>query len=141
MWSIANDHLVFDNKETITWTNIGSSTVTINNVVREPSVLQFNDSNGSVVYVSGIEFLIWKYEASNNLIWGSDNNNNLLLESVSNDIILWESFDNNSQFIPRLSAEIIDNLGKKYKVNSIDDGVLRSRWSVKAISVAAQGTN
>jgi len=109
MWSIANDHLVFDNKETITWTNIGSSTVTINNVVREPSVLEFSDANGSVVYVSGIEFLIWKTETTT--------------------------------FIPRLSAEIIDNLGKKYKVNSIDDGVLRTRWSVKAISVAAQGTN
>ena len=132
---------MFDNKETISWKNTGFRATTLTNVIRKPSVLSFYDEDGNIVYAAGIEFLIWKYEASNNLVWDSGSNNNLLLESVGNDIILWESFDNNSQFIPKLNAEIVDNFGKKYKVNSITDGALRTRWSVQAVSSAGEGTN
>ncbi len=136
MLSISSDYSVFDNKETISWKNTGFTEITINNVVRKPSVLSFYDSDGNIVYAAGIEFLIWKYEANDNLTWGPGNNNNLLLESTSNDIILW-----NSHFTPKLNAEIVDNVGKKYKVNSITDGALRTRWSVQAVSSAGEGTN
>jgi len=112
MLLISSDYSVFDNKETIYWTNIGSSQATISNVIRKPSTLSFTDENGTIVYVASIEFLIWKTQVSYA-----------------------------GTFVPKVNAEIIDNLGKKYKVNSIDDGVLRSRWSVQSISVAAQGTN
>ena len=112
MLSISSDYSVFDNKETIYWTNIGSSQAIISNAIRKPSTLSFSDENGTIVYVASIEFLIWKTQVSYA-----------------------------GTFIPKVNAEIIDNLGKKYKVNSIDDGVLRSRWSVQSISVAAQGTN
>jgi len=141
MLSISSDYSVFDNKETISWKNTGFTATIINNVVRKPSILSFYDSDGNIVYAAGIDFLIWKYEASNNLTWGPGDNNNLLLESASNDTILWESFDNNSQFTPKLNAEIVDNVGKKYKVNSIIDGALRTRWSVQAVSSAGEGTN
>lgn len=54
--------------------------------------------------------------------------------------IIWK---NNSPagFVPKINAQIVDRLGKKYRVDSVNDGVLRSRWLVQCTSEAGQGTN
>lgn len=44
-------------------------------------------------------------------------------------------------FIPRLNAQIVDKFGKKYYVDSVNDGTLRSRWHIRCTSEANQGTN
>jgi hypothetical protein len=46
-----------------------------------------------------------------------------------------------SGFIPKLNAQIVDKFGKKYYVDSVNDGTLRSRWYVRCTSEANQGTN
>ena len=65
---------------------------------------------------------------------------------MDNDIVADDDETNidvvgSSSFIPRLNAIITDQNGKKYNVDLIDDGVLRTRWSVKATSQAGEGVN
>jgi len=54
--------------------------------------------------------------------------------------IIWKS-KVAAGFVPKLNARIVDNLGKTYRVDSVNDGVLRSRWLVQCTSDAGQGTN
>jgi hypothetical protein len=44
-------------------------------------------------------------------------------------------------FIPRLNAQVVDKFGKKYYIDSVNDGTLRSRWHIRCTSEANQGTN
>jgi hypothetical protein len=42
-------------------------------------------------------------------------------------------------FAPRVNARITDAHGRSYRVDSINDGVLRTRWLVNCTSEAGQG--
>lgn len=64
MLSIANDHLIFDNKETITFQNQGDGAVTINNVVRRRSMMQTVDQSGVSSYAASMKFIIYKTESA-----------------------------------------------------------------------------
>jgi hypothetical protein len=55
------------------------------------------------------------------------------------EFLVWK--DNAPSLNPKLNAIITDKNGKKYTVDLIDDGVLRTRWSVKATSLAGEGIN
>lgn len=134
--NIANDYMIFDNLETITFQNKGESAITISDVMRRPSVLGVDDGGGNVVYGAAIEFLIWKQIAIEDII--QDGNDNDLVYDGPYDFIL---SNESPSFVPRLNAIITDNLGKRYTVDSIDDGVLRTRWSIKATSYAGEGVN
>lgn len=135
MLNIADDYVIFDNKETITFQNQGESAVTINDVTRRPAVIATELASGATYYATGIEFLIWKNSIQ--MVY--------LIDGNGSDVISDDAYTNidlgSSEFIPRLNAIIIDKNGKKYNVDLIDDGVLRSRWSVKATSQAAEGIN
>lgn len=106
---IDGDWEIFDNRETITVQNKGSSTVTVADVVRRSATLGIADAAGNTVYAAGIAFIIWKAKAPD--------------------------------FIPRLNATVTDYLGKKYYIDSIDDGALRTRWYIKCTSETNQGVD
>jgi hypothetical protein len=135
MLNIADDYVIFDNKETITFQNQGDSVITITDVTRRPAVIATESASGTTYYTTGIEFLIWK----NSVLTA------YMIDGEGNYVVVDDSYTNidfvASEFIPRLNATIIDKNGKKYNVDLIDDGVLRSRWSVKATSQAAEGIN
>jgi uncharacterized protein YxeA len=135
MLNIADDYVIFDNKETITFQNQGDSVITITDVTRRPAVIATESSSGTTYYSTGIEFLIWK----NSVLTA------YMIDGEGSYVVVDDSYTNidfvASEFIPRLNATIIDKNGKKYNVDLIDDGVLRSRWSVKATSQAAEGIN
>jgi hypothetical protein len=136
MLNIADDYVIFDNKETITFQNQGESALTIADVTRRPAVLATDSASGSTYYAAAIEFLIWK-----NSIQSA-----YLQDGLDNDIVADDDETNidvggSSSFIPRINAIITDKNGKKYNVDLIDDGVLRTRWSVKATSQAGEGVN
>lgn len=42
-------------------------------------------------------------------------------------------------YIPRLNAKITDQFGKNFRVDIVDDGAFRTRWVLKATSVAGEG--
>ena len=42
-------------------------------------------------------------------------------------------------FAPKINARITDAKGKSYRVDSINDGVLRTRWLINCTSEAGQG--
>lgn len=46
-----------------------------------------------------------------------------------------------SGFIPKLNALVIDYLGKRYYIDTINDGTLRSRWYIQCTSETNQGIN
>ena len=135
MLNIADDYVIFDNKETITFQNQGESVITITDVTRRPAVIATESASGTTYYTTGIEFLIWK----NSVLTA------YMVDGEGNDVVSDDLYTNidfgSDEFIPRLNATIIDKNGKKYNVDLIDDGVLRSRWSVKATSQAAEGIN
>jgi hypothetical protein len=135
MLNIADDYVIFDNKETITFQNQGDSVITITDVTRRPAVIATELASGTTYYATGIEFLIWKNSVQTAYMVDG-NGNDVVCDDVYTNIDL-----GSSEFIPRLNATIIDKNGKKYNVDLIDDGVLRSRWSVKATSQAAEGIN
>lgn len=135
MLNIADDYVIFDNKETITFQNQGDIVITITDVTRRPAVIATELSSGTTYYATGIEFLIWKNSVQTAYMVDG-NGNDVVGDDVYTNIDL-----GSSEFIPRLNATIIDKNGKKYNVDLIDDGVLRSRWSVKATSQAAEGIN
>ena len=110
MLDISSDYEVFDNKENISFQNIGENSIVISNVIRRPANLAFESAAGTIMYAVAVEFIIWKLEAP-------------------------------VVFVPKLNAKITDNLGKIYNVDSIEDGVLRSRWNVKATAQASLGVN
>jgi len=110
MLDISNDHLIFDNTETVTLQNQGENALIVTNVVRRPAVMQLSDSNGNSWYAAAVEFWVWKTELP-------------------------------VQFTPKVNAKITDYLGKHYTVDSIDDGALRTRWAIKATSLAGEGIN
>jgi len=135
MLNIESDYLIFDNLETITFQNQGDSAVTIQNVMRRPAILQVESAGGGMVYAAAIEFLIWKEGTEDFLVDGQGN------------YITYDEDDasfidvSSSTLIPRINALITDKFGKKYLVDSIDDGVLRSRWSIRATSYTGEGVN
>ena len=135
MLNIESDYLIFDNLETITFQNQGDSAVTIQNVMRRPAILQVESAGGGMVYAAAIEFLIWKEGTEDFLVDGQGN------------YITYDDDDasfidvSSSTLIPRINALITDKFGKKYLVDSIDDGVLRSRWSIRATSYTGEGVN
>jgi hypothetical protein len=135
MLNIADDYVIFDNKETITFQNQGENVITITDVTRRPAVIATESASGTTYYSTGIEFLIWK----NSVLTA------YMVDGEGSDVVIDDVYTNidfvASEFIPRLNATIIDKNGKKYNVDLIDDGVLRSRWSVKATSQAAEGIN
>ena len=110
MLDISSDYEVFDNKENISFQNIGENSIVISNVMRRPATIAFESAAGTVMYAVAVEFIIWKMEAP-------------------------------VTFIPKLNSKITDNLGKIYNVDSIEDGVLRSRWSMKATAQASLGVD
>jgi hypothetical protein len=136
MLNIADDYVIFDNKETITFQNQGESAITIRDVTRRPAVIATDSAGGTTYYAAGIEFLIWKNSISGDYLEDGYSN-----EIVSDDDSTNIQVGEDPAFIPRLNAIITDNLGKKYNVDLIDDGVLRTRWSVKATSQAGEGIN
>lgn len=107
---ISNDWSIFDNRETITLTNINAAAQTIQDVVRRSSTINIADAAGNVVFSADVTFIIWKTKVPAN-------------------------------FVPKINALIIDSLNKRYRVDSVNDGVLRSRWLVQCTSEAGQGTN
>lgn len=135
MLDISSDYQIFDNLETITFQNQGDSAVTIQNVMRRPAILQVESAGGGMVYAAAIEFLIWKEGAEDFLVDGQVN------------YITYDEDDasfidvSSSTLIPRINALITDKFGKRYLVDSIDDGVLRSRWSIRATSYTGEGVN
>jgi len=135
MLDISSDYQIFDNLETITFQNQGDSAVTIQNVMRRPAILQVESVGGGMVYAAAIEFLIWKEGTEDFLVDGQGN------------YITYDEDDasfidvSSSTLIPRINALITDKFGKKYLVDSIDDGVLRSRWSIRATSYTGEGVN
>jgi hypothetical protein len=106
--NISNDWTVFDNTETITFTNIGSSPITIQRVVRRSSSMVIADGGGGLVYGADATFIIFKVNTPN-------------------------------AFAPKINAKITDAKGKSYRVDSINDGALRTRWLVNCTSEAGQG--
>ena len=64
MLDLTNDHLIFDNKETITFENKGDSPATINNVVRRRSIMQTTSQDGTTVYAASMKFIIYKVETA-----------------------------------------------------------------------------
>lgn len=71
---------------------------------------------------------------------GTDSMGGSIIYSTAIEFLIWK--DNAPvNFVPRLNAKITDELGRIYTVDIVDDGVLRSRWSVKATSLASQGIN
>ena len=73
-------------------------------------------------------------------IIGTDSMGGSIVYSTSVEFLIWK--DNAPvNFVPRLNAKITDELGRIYTVDMVDDGVLRSRWSVKATSQAGEGIN
>lgn len=70
----------------------------------------------------------------------SDSYGGSMVYSAAIEFLVWkESLPVN--FSPRINAVITDQYGKKYNVDTVDDGVLRSRWSIKATSQAGEGVN
>ena len=107
MLNIADDYVIFDNKETITFQNQGESAVTIPDVTRRPAVLATDTASGSTYYAAAIEFLIWK-----NSIQSA-----YLQDGLGEDIVADDDETNidvvgSSSFIPRLNAIITDQNGK-----------------------------
>jgi len=135
MLNIQDDYLIFDNLETITFQNQGDSAVTINNVMRRPAVLQIESAGGGMVYAAAIEFLIWKEELGGFLVDGQGNY--ITYDEDDTSFIDASSLG----FAPRINGLITDKLYKRYLVDSVDDGVLRSRWSVRATSYTGEGVN
>lgn len=73
-------------------------------------------------------------------VLASDSYGGSMIYSAAIEFLIWK--DNLPvNFSPRINAVITDQYGKKYNVDTIDDGVLRTRWSVKATSQAAEGVN
>jgi len=135
MLDISSDYQIFDNLETITFQNQGDSAVTIQNVMRRPAILQVESAGGGMVYAAAIEFLIWKEGAEDFLVDGQGNY--ITYDEDDTSFIDVSS----SSLIPRINALITDKFGKRYLVDSIDDGVLRSRWSIRATSYTGEGVN
>ena len=135
MLDISSDYQIFDNLETITFQNQGDSAVTIQNVMRRPAILQVESVGGGMVYAAAIEFLIWKEGTEDFLVDGQGNY--ITYDEDDTSFIDVSS----SSLIPRINALITDKFGKKYLVDSIDDGVLRSRWSIRATSYTGEGVN
>lgn len=135
MLDISSDYSIFDNLETITFQNQGESAFAVQNVMRRPAILQVESAGGGMVYAAAIEFLIWKEGAEDFLIDGLGNY--ITYDDDDTSFIDVSSLS----FIPRINALITDKFGKRYLVDSIDDGVLRSRWSIRATSYTGEGVN
>lgn len=106
--NVSDDWMIFDNVETITFSNIGSSPITILNVVRRSSGMVVTDAAGNLVYGADAIFIVFKNNVPNG-------------------------------FAPKINARITDYRGKSYRVDSINDGVLRTRWLINCTSEAGQG--
>lgn len=135
MLDISSDYSIFDNLETITFQNQSESAFAVQNVMRRPAILQVESAGGGMVYAAAIEFLIWKEGAEDFLIDGLGNY--ITYDDDDTSFIDVSSLS----FIPRINALITDKFGKRYLVDSIDDGVLRSRWSIRATSYTSEGVN
>lgn len=135
MLDISEDYTIFDNKETITFQNQGESVLTIDNVTRRPAVIATDNVSGTTYYAAGIEFLIWKQSVRIDYLQDGQSND------IESDDGVYIILSGNDTFNPRINAIITDIYGKKYNVDVIDDGVLRTRWSVKATSQAGEGIN
>lgn len=54
--------------------------------------------------------------------------------------IIWKA-NAPSGFVPRLNALVTDYLGKKYYIDSINDGTIRTRWHIRCTSETNQGVD